>query len=364
MGVVGTGSTAIQAISVLAKSVGDMTVFQRTPNFATPIGNGPADPEEIREAKANYRSIREASRNHFLGVPYSEVQPSALAVTAEERRATFDDRWNRGGFRLFIDSYQDILVDREANDTVAEYIRGRIHGRVEDPAVAELLAPRGYAYGTKRPPLETDYYEAYNQPNVHLVDVKADPIERVTTTGLRTKSGREFQFDVLVLATGFDAMTGPLLAMNITGAGGVPLREKWSEGPQTYLGITVSGFPNLFLITGPQSPSVLYNMPLAIEDHVDFAAEAIDHILTHGLDAIDADPHAEHEWVQHSNELAAATLLPGTDSWYMGANIPGKPRKCLVYLGGAPAYRAKCAEVIERGWEGYRLVGQPAPAQA
>ncbi|WP_285320661.1 NAD(P)/FAD-dependent oxidoreductase [Pseudarthrobacter sp. lyk4-40-TYG-27] len=363
VGIVGTGSTGIQAISAIAKEAGSLTVFQRTPNYATPIGNGPADPQEISEVKANYPAIREASRNHFLGVPYSDVQPSALAVTADERRATFDNRWDRGGFRLFIDSYQDILVNKDANDTISDYIRERIHERVNDPAVAELLAPKGYAYGTKRPPLETNYYEVYNQDNVTLVDVRRAPIDSVTRTGVKTSEG-EYEFDVLILATGFDAMTGPLMALGIVGRNGRTLQEKWAHGPQTYLGISVSEFPNLFLITGPQSPSVLYNMPLAIEDHVDFATDAIQYLRDRNLDAIEPDETSEAQWVQHANELAAATLLPGTDSWYMGANIPGKPRKCLVYLGGAPTYRKICADVVEGGYEGFVLDGAKVPATA
>ncbi|WP_284988104.1 MULTISPECIES: flavin-containing monooxygenase [unclassified Arthrobacter] len=363
VGIVGTGSTGIQAISAIAKEAGSLTVFQRTPNYATPIGNGPADPQEISEVKANYPAIREASRNHFLGVPYSDVQPSALSVTADERRATFDNRWDRGGFRLFIDSYQDILINKDANDTISDYIRERIHERVNNPAVAELLAPKGYAYGTKRPPLETNYYEVYNQDNVTLVDVRRDPIDSVTRTGVKTSEG-EYEFDVLILATGFDAMTGPLMALGIVGRNGRTLQEKWAHGPQTYLGISVSEFPNLFLITGPQSPSVLYNMPLAIEDHVDFATDAIQYLRDRNLDAIEPDETSEAQWVQHANELAAATLLPGTDSWYMGANIPGKPRKCLVYLGGAPTYRKICADVVKGGYKGFVLDGAKVPATA
>lgn len=363
VGIIGTGSTAIQAISVIAKEAASLTVFQRTPNFATPIGNGPADPAEIAEVKANYGAIRDASRNHFLGVPYNEAQPSALAVSAEERRGTFDNRWDRGGFRLFIDSYQDILVDKAANDTIADYIRERIHGRVNDPAVAELLAPKGYAYGTKRPPLETDYYEAFNRDNVTLVDVKKAPIRTVTATGVETSAG-VYEFDVLILATGFDAMTGPLLAMGIVGRNGRRLEDKWADGPHTYLGISVNGFPNLFLITGPQSPSVLYNMPLAIEDHVDFATDAITYLQDNGLATIEPDAEAEEKWVAHANELAQATLLPGTDSWYMGANIPGKPRKCLVYLGGAPAYRQVCADVVADGYQGFVLADNNARVPA
>jgi cyclohexanone monooxygenase len=282
------------------------------------------------------------------------VQPSALAVSAEERRRTFDERWNAGGFQLFIDSYQDILFDKNANDTIAEYIRERIHERVNDPAVAHLLAPKGYPYGTKRPPLETNYYEVFNQDNVTLVDIKTTPIESITETGVRTADA-EYEFDIIVLATGFDAMTGPLMKLGIVGRDGLKLSDKWAHGPRTYLGLTVSGFPNLFLITGPQSPSVLYNMPLAIEDHVDFAAEAITYMRDRGLDVIEATLESEDNWVAHALEISSKTLLPETDSWYMGANIPGKPRICLLYVGGAPAYRATCDDVVANGYAGFTL---------
>jgi cyclohexanone monooxygenase len=365
VGVIGVGSSGIQAISELAKSAGHLTVFQRTPNYATPIGNEPTDPAEEARNKAHYRAIRDASRNHFLGVPYADVQPSALAVSPDQRRRVFDDRWNRGGFRLFIDSFADILFDKAANDTVAEYIRERIRERVTDPAKAELLAPKGYPYGTKRPPLETDYYEAYNRDTVDLVDLKANPIDRVTPRGVRLADGTEHPLDCLVLATGFDACTGPLLAMNIVGRNGRALAEHWADGPQTYLGLMSEGFPNLFMITGPQSPSVLYNMPLAIEDHVDFLAEAIAHLRENDLDVIEPTAEAEREWVAHTNELAQATLLPDSPtSWYMGNNIPGKPRRVLVYLGGAPRYRAKCDEVVANGYAGFDLTPSPVLASA
>ena len=352
--IIGTGSSGIQAISEIAKTAGHLTVFQRTPNYATPIVNGPADPDVVRAVKASYAQVRDASRNHFLGVPYTQVQPSALAVSAAERRRTFDERWNAGGFRLFIDSYQDILFDKNANDTIAEYIRERIHGRVNDPAVADLLAPKGYPYGTKRPPLETNYYEVFNQDNVMLVDIRTAPIESITETGIRTVN-TEYEFDIIVLATGFDAMTGPLMKLGIVGRDGLKLSDKWAYGPRTYLGLTVSGFPNLFLITGPQSPSVLYNMPLAIEDHVDFVAEAITYMRDRGLDVIEATRESEDKWVADALEISSQTLLPGTDSWYMGANIPGKPRICMLYLGGAPAYRATCDDVVTNGYAGFTL---------
>ncbi|WP_068164196.1 flavin-containing monooxygenase [Rhodococcus phenolicus] len=362
VGVIGTGSSGIQAITEIAKQAGHLSVFQRTPNYATPIGNTPMTDDEIAHVKANYDEIRAASRNHFLGVPYDQVQESALAVSAEERRRVFDERWDAGGFRLFIDSFQDILFDREANDTVAEYIRERIHERVNDPEVAKLLAPTGYPYATKRPPLETNYYETYNRDNVTLVDVASAPIREITATGVRTAAG-EHELDVIVLATGFDAMTGPLLAMGIVGRDGERLEDKFADGPRTYLGLMMHKFPNLFLVTGPQSPSVLYNMPLAIEDHVDFVTDAIAHLRQRGLDTIEPTREAEDAWVAHCAALAEATLMPDTDSWYMGANIPGKPRACMVYLGGAPAYRAKCADVVDRGYEGFELAGDRTVAR-
>jgi len=356
VGIVGVGSSGIQAISEIAKTAGHLTVLQRTPNYATPIGNHPTDAEQEATEKAEYGEIRAASRNHFLGVPYGDVQPSALAVSPDQRRQVFDDRWNRGGFRLFIDSFSDILFDHDANETVAQYIRDRIRERVTDPAAAELLSPRDYPYGTKRPPLETDYYEAYNRPTVDLVDVKANPILAVTATGLLLTDGSALDFDVLVLATGFDACTGPLLAMNITGRDGLTLADHWADGPQTYLGIMAAGFPNLFMITGPQSPSVLYNMPLAIEDHVDFSTAAIQYLERAGHEVIEPTAEAEREWVAHTNELAQATLLPDSPtSWYMGNNVPGKPKRVLVYLGGAPAYRAKCDEIVSNGYAGFTL---------
>lgn len=353
--VIGTGSTGIQLITEIAKEVGELYVFQRTPNYSTPLGNAPNQAAEDQLNKKHYSQIRYHSRNHFLGVPYNEVQPSALAVSDEERLSVYENRYYRGGFRLFIDSYQDILFDTKANETVSEYIRQKIHQRVHKKEVAELLAPQDYCYGTKRPPMESGYYEVFNQNNVHLVDVKKTPITRIEENGV-VVGDKLYEVDILILATGFDAMTGPLFALGLEGKNKEKLADKWKDGPRTYLGHTVSGFPNLFLVTGPQSPSVLYNMPLAIEDHVDLATGIIQHMLDEQLLEIDAEAQAEEEWVNHANELAQASLLPNTDSWYMGANIPGKPRRCLVYLGGAPKYREICDEVVSANYKGFKFV--------
>ena len=354
VGIIGTASSGVQAISEVAKEAGSLTVFQRTPNYVTALGNYPTDPLEEAAEKSRYAEIRDASRKQFIGVPYSDVQPSALAVSPEERRAVFDDRWNRGGFRLFIDSFGDILFDQRANNLVAEYVRDRIRERVKDRVTAEKLCPTTYAYGTKRTPMETDYYEAFNRDTVSLVDVNKNPIDSVVAEGVRLADGTVYDLDVLVLATGFDACTGPMLAMDITGHHGTRLADVWADGPQTYLGLTVHGFPNLFMVTGPQSPSVFYNMPLAIEDHVDLVADTITHMAEHGHTVIDASMQAQDQWVAETNALAEMTLLPGSaTSWYMGANIPGKPRRVLAYLGGAPRYRAICDNVRQHAYRGF-----------
>ena len=359
VGVIGTGASGIQVIPEIAKQAGHLTVFQRTPNYATPIGNGAMDPEFERYVKANYPAPRERSRNHFLGVPYDLVQPSALALDEEQRREVYEQRWAQGGFRLFFDAFADLVFDETANATAAEFIREKIRGRVSDPAVAAKLAPTDYPYATKRPPLETNYYEAFNRDNVTLVDLRNAPIERVTPAGIRTSAG-EHELDDIVLATGFDAMTGPLVKLNLTGRDGQRLGDHWVHGPRTYLGLMVHGFPNLFLVTGPQSPSVLYNMPLAIEDHVDWIADCITHLRERGAESIEPTAEAEAGWVAETAQLASATLLPRTDSWYMGANVPGKPRVCMVYLGGAPTYRQICADVVAKDYAGFVLDSHPS----
>jgi cation diffusion facilitator CzcD-associated flavoprotein CzcO len=362
VGLVGTGASGIQAIPEIAKEAGHLTVFQRTPGYATPIGNGPMDPEFSDYIKANYKDLRKRARDNFLGVPYDKVQPSALAVDPEERRRVYEERWKQGGFRLFFDSYADLLFTKEANDTAADFIREQIRRRVDDPKVAEMLSPKDYAYATKRPPLETGYYEAFNRDNVTLVDLRETPIEEITENGIRTAEG-EHEFDVIVLATGFDAMTGPLLKMNITGRDGLTLNEAWADGPHTYLGLTVKGFPNLFAITGPQSPSVLYNMPLAIEDHADWIGDAITHMRENGIREMEPTAEAQEAWGAQVAAIASQTLMPTTNSWYMGANVPGKPRVFMVYLGGAPTYRKICDDVAANGYEGFALDGsaQPVP---
>jgi len=360
VGVIGTGSTGIQIIPVIAQQAAQLTVFQRTPNYAVPLGNKPVEPEQRRWNADNWQELRAHSRDRFLGAPYENPEPSALAVDPDERRARFDELWRQGGFQFLTSSYGDLLTDERANDTAAEYVRERIRETVKDPKTAELLCPTDHPYGTKRPALETDYFLTYNRDNVELVDVRSAPIEQVTATGVRT-GGREYELDVIVLATGFDAITGSLLNLGFVGRDGVALKDRWADGPATYLGISVSGFPNLFTITGPQSAVALYNNPLAIEDHVDFATAAIKRVLDSGATTIETNTDAERAWGIEVEGILNRTLLPKANSWYMGANVPGKPRATYVFAGGAPLYRAMCKDVIDHGFAGFSIGDAPAP---
>jgi cation diffusion facilitator CzcD-associated flavoprotein CzcO/acetyl esterase/lipase len=361
VGVVGTGSTGIQVIPEIARQAEHLTVFQRTANFAAPLRNEPLDPPERRRLAENHEQVRAGSRENFLGVPYEAPQPSAVAATPEERRAVYDEFWEKGGFRLVVSTYQDLLFDKQANDTIADYIRDRIRERVDDPRVAELLCPDDHPYATKRAPFESDYYETYNRDNVSLVDVRSAPIKTLTPAGLRT-TAQEYELDVIVLATGFDAMTGPLLQMGIVGRDGQTLTEKWAHGPVSYLGIMTGGFPNLFTLTGPQSAVALYNNPLAIEDHVEFTADAIAHLRATGASTIEPTTEAERAWGALTEGVLHMTLLPeAKNSWYMGANIAGKPRAAFIFAGGAPLYLAITEEIKRSGFAGFAVDGAGTP---
>ena len=353
--IIGTGASAIQAIPLIAEQAGHLTVFQRTANYATPLQNRPLKPEESAAIKAKYAELRRMQRESFAGIPYQlefEIRPSALADSAEERERVFEARYAAGSFRLPFGSYFDVLTDLEANETAADFVRRKVRARINDPKGAEMLTPRGHPYGSRRTPMETNYYEAFNRDDVELIDAKKTPILAATQNGLKTQE-REFKVDVIVMAIGFDAMSGPLLNIDIRGRGGQTIQEKWQAGPLTYLGIATYGFPNLFIITGPQSPSVWYNMPSAIEDHVDFSSDCIAYMREHGLETCEAIADAERNWVAHAKEEAEKTLVPTADSYYMGTNIPGKPRSCMVYTGGAPKYRGICADVVSNGYEGF-----------
>jgi cation diffusion facilitator CzcD-associated flavoprotein CzcO len=363
VGVIGTGSSGIQSIPIIAQQAGDLTVFQRTPNFSMPAGNRPLSADEVAEMKANYRAWREAQRTSRAGIPTAEATESAVAAPAEERFARYQAAWEKGDLVSLGGCYVDILIDRAANETAAEFIRAKIRSVVHDPEVAETLSPRSFPFGTKRPCLDSGYYETYNRPNVHLVDLRKTPLVEFTPAGLRT-SAAEYEFDAIVFATGFDAMTGALNAIDIRGRNGVALASQWSAGPRNYLGLAMAGFPNLFTITGPLSPSVLSNMVVSIEQHVDWVADCIDYLRSQGYRAIEATEDAQDEWVQHVADVGSFTLFPMADSWYMGANVPGKPRVFLPYIGGVGEFRKKCDEVAAGGYEGFTLTkaGEPAIA--
>ena len=357
VGVIGTGATAVQAIPEIAQQARHLTVFQRTPNFCVPARNGKVDPEVTKARKANYERVVDNIRSSFFGFELNFIPKSVLETTAEEREAEFDRMWGDGGFAFWLANYQDMFFNKDANDLIADYLKRKIRATVKDPEVAEKLIPKTYAYGTKRQPLDTNYYETFNKPNVVLVDAQADgPIEEITETGIRA-GGKDYPLDIIVIATGFDAMTGPLKKLGIQGRGGRALAQLWEDGPQTYLGLAVAGFPNLFTITGPQSPSVLSNMPVSIEQHVEWVTECIAHMRRNKLTTIEATPQAQQQWGAHVAEIVAMTLMPGANSWYMGANIPGKPRKFMPYLGleGVGGYRKKCDEVASKGYEGFAL---------
>ena len=352
VGVIGTGSSAIQSIPIIAEQAAHLTVFQRTPNFSVPARNAPWDPAARARVKADYAGLRATARQTFSGIAFRYNPQSAMAVAPEERAKEYEARWAHGGVS-FMGAFADLLFDPAANETAAEFVRDRIRALVHDPAVAEVLSPRDII-GCKRLCVDTGYYETFNRSNVTLVDVRRDPIECITAGGLRV-TGRDHGFDDLVLATGFDAMTGALDRIDIRGRHGLALKEKWGAGPRSYLGLAVAGFPNLFTITGPGSPSVLTNMLPSIEQHVDWIAGCIGHLRARRLTCIEAQADAEAAWVEHANVVASGNLRSSCSSWYVGANVPGKPRVFMPYIGGFPAYVAKCEEVVARCYEGFVL---------
>ncbi|SEG97058.1 cyclohexanone monooxygenase [Nonomuraea solani] len=351
--VIGTGSSGIQAIPIIAGQAERVTVFQRTPNYSLPARNRPLEPDHQTWVKARYAELRATMRESAAGILADPNPDSALAATEAERARAFEARWARGGL-AFVGTFGDLAINPDANELAAEFVRAKIREIVADPGVAELLSPRNHPIGSKRICLDTGYYATYNRPTVTLVDVRRDPILEITPTGVRTAAA-EHPADMIVYATGYDALTGPLLGIDITGKGGLSLRRKWAAGPRTYLGLMTAGFPNLFTITGPGSPSVLSNMIVSIEQHVDWIAECLDRLRARGVATIDADPLAEDAWTAHVSEVAGHTLYPRADSWYLGANVPGKPRVFMPYVGGVGAYRMKCDEVTANGYEGFVL---------
>jgi cation diffusion facilitator CzcD-associated flavoprotein CzcO len=356
VGVIGTGSSGTQMIPILAEQADELLVFQRTPNFCMPAQNHPIKPEVEQEWKATYPERRAFARQSGFGHNQVTNPKSGKEVTAEERLAELENRWDLGGLYM-MRAFKDILVDKEVNEEASEFVRGKIRSIVADAETAEALSPRHLPLGTKRLCSGTGYYETFNRDNVTLVNVKESAIERISATGVRTADA-DYDVDVLVFATGFDAMTGALNRLNPVGRGGLQLRDHWAAGPQTYLGLTVSGFPNMFIIAGPGSPSVFSNMVTSIEQHVEWIADAIEYLDSNGLKTIEASREAERGWVQHVNEVAEGTLYRESKAtWFYGANIPGKPVVFMPYVGGVGNYWKRITELARAGYSGFVLDG-------
>ena len=351
VGVIGTGSSAIQSIPVIAAQAAHLTVFQRTPNYSVPAWNGPIAPETYADWDAHRETYRATARGQPFAALTEGSEHTAAELSPKQKSAEFERLWQVGGLQMMT-LFADLIVEPEANRAAADLFADKIRSLVSDPTTAEALVPKTYPVATKRMCVDTGYYEAFNRPNVALVDMRATPIERITATGVRTTE-REVPLDALVLATGFDAMTGTLTRIDIRGRGGQSLADKWAEGPRTYLGLTVAGFPNLFTVTGPGSPSVLTNMIMSIEQHVEWIADCIAWMRERQCAAIEASEAAETGWVAHVAEVAEPTLFPQADSWYMGANVPGKPRVFLPYVGGFPAYVEACNAVAVNDYAGF-----------
>lgn len=352
--VIGTGSSGIQSIPIIAEQAAQLYVFQRTANYSIPAGNVPIAAEELAEAKANYAERRRISMRSGGGSPYIATTKRTMEVTPAERREAFEKRWQLGGV-LFSKTFPDQMIDAAANEEARKFWEEKIRALIDDPAVAELLIPNDHPIGTKRICTDSNYFQTFNRPNVTLVSIRRTPIKSIDATGINTTDAH-YDLDAIVFATGFDALTGTLDKIDIVGRGGERLRDDWSEGPRTYLGLGDDGFPNMFFVTGPGSPSVLANMVLAGESHVNWISDCIAHLDEHGYCAIEATPEAVDNWLAECAQRAEGTLFTKANSWYMGANVPGKPRKFMLFIGGFGAYNDICAEVADAGYKGFELI--------
>lgn len=352
VGVIGTGSSGVQVIPQIAKQAEHLTVFQRTAHYAIPARNRPLDQEYAADLKARFEEYREIARNHPGGTHRHIGEDSALDVDPEAVIETFEGHWERGGPDILA-AYRDIRTDEAAAERAGSFVRDKIKQLVTDPVKAEILQPKGYPFGSKRLVLEIDYYDTYNRDNVSLVDVKADPIDRITERGVLLESGIEVELDVLVHATGFDALTGALFHIDPVGVGGRRLSEAWKDGPHTYLGISTHGFPNMYVVAGAGSPSVISNVLISIEQHVEWITDHIGWLAKNGLHRSEAELEHQEQWTQHVYEVARPTLFMKGNSWYVGANVPGKPRVFALYLGGVGNYRQICRKVADNDYEGF-----------
>lgn len=352
--VIGTGSSGIQSIPIIAEQAAQLYVFQRTPNYSVPAGNRTLDLDEIKHAKDTYAERRRMSWRSGGGSPHVAHPKMTMEASPEERRAAFEKRWQLGGV-LFSKTFADQMIDMDANDEARKFYEEKVRAVIDDPDVADLLIPIDHPIGTKRICTDTNYFETYNRDNVELVSVRKTPIESIDATGINS-SEDHYVVDAIVLATGFDAMTGTLAKIDIVGRDGRKLIDDWADGPRTYLGLGVDGFPNLFLVSGPGAPAVLANMVLHAEAHINWISDAIDYLDEHGLSAIEATTDAVDDWVAECNRRADGTLFPKANSWYMGANVPGKPRVFMLFIGGFAVYLDICAEVADAGYKGFSLL--------
>ncbi len=351
VGIIGTGSSGVQSTTAIAPQAEHLYVFQRTPNYSVPAWNGPLEATALAVHKAHYREWRAASRYAQIGIPFTSNGKSAKTVPPDERERDYEAAWAEGGFN-FVMTYPDILMDLESNRTAADFVARKIREKVTDPTLAALLTPDDHPLGTKRMCVDTGYYETFNRDNVTLVDIRRAPLTRITADGVETEAAH-YALDMLIFATGFDAITGPLLKIDIKGRDGLRLQDKWAEGPRTYLGVATAGFPNFFMITGPGSPCVLSNMLMSIEQHVDWISECLTHMRTRGVDQVEADESAEQAWVRTVHEVGHTTLYPLTKSWYTGTNIEGKVRMFTPYAGGVGTYRRICEDVVADSYRGF-----------
>ncbi len=352
--IIGTGSSAVQSIPVIAEEAKNLTVFQRSPNYTIPANNRPLTEKELSNAKSSYDQIREKAKYTRAGIGYNQFEERKLLdLSSEEIKKELNNRWKIGGQEIFTAGFTDVGVNVEANKIVADFVKSKIKEIVKDPNVAELLSPED-AIGCKRLCADTNYFETYNRENVELIDLNSNPINSITENGILTND-KEFKFNTIIFATGFDAMTGALQAIDITGKNGKKLKQVWKDGPKSFLGLLINGFPNLFTVTGPGSPSVLTNMMVAIEQHVEWISDCINFLSKSNLKEVEADELFQIEWMDHIEEVAKNTLRYTCNSWYVGANVPGKKRVFMPYAGGFGKYREKCDEIAENNYSILRI---------